>query len=163
LKKIEGENRAATAEEQAVLVRYSGWGAMPNAFSSYPPREWKATAESLREILTSEEYTSARASTPNAHYTSPTVVQAVWRAMDRFGLQPGAHILEPSLGLGHFFGMMPEHLREGTRRTGIELDSITARIAAKLYPDSTVHQKGFEETPLPRDFFDAAIGNIPFG
>ena len=83
--------------------------------------------------------------------------------MERFGLQPGAQILEPSMGVGHFFGLMPEGLHAGTRRTGVELDSITARIAAKLYPDSTVHAKAFEDTPLPKDFFDAAVGNIPFG
>jgi hypothetical protein len=83
--------------------------------------------------------------------------------MERFGLEAGAQIPEPSMGVGHFFGMMPEGLYPGTRRTGVELDSVSARIAAKLYPDSSVHAKGFEDTPLPKDFFDAAIGNIPFG
>ena len=87
----------------------------------------------------------------------------MWQALDRFGLKAGAHILEPSVGIGHFFGLMPESMYTGTRRTGVELDSVTARIAAKLYPDSVIHAKGFEETPLPRDFFDAAVGNIPFG
>jgi N12 class adenine-specific DNA methylase len=146
-----------------VLVKYTGWGAMPNAFATEPSRDWQTIANELRDALTAEEYTSARASTPNAHYTSPEVIQAIWQAMERFGLQPGAQILEPSVGVGHFFGLMPEGLHHGTRRTGIELDSITARIAAKLYPDSTVHAKAFEDTPLPKDFFDAAIGNIPFG
>jgi len=146
-----------------VLVKYSGWGAIPNAFAAQPPREWQSVADELRDLLTADEYASARASTPNAHYTSPEVIQAIWRAMERFGLQPGAQIIEPSVGVGHFFGLMPEDLHAGSRRTGIELDSITARIARKLYPDSIVHAKAFEDTPLPKDFFDAAIGNIPFG
>jgi N12 class adenine-specific DNA methylase len=163
LKTIEAENRAATAEEKVVLVKYTGWGAMPNAFEPHPPREWQSAAAELTDVLTAEEYASARASTPNAHYTSPEVIQAIWQAMERLGLQPGARILEPSMGVGHFFGMMPEGLYAGTRRTGVELDSITARIAVKLYPDSNVHAKGFEDTALPKDFFDAAIGNIPFG
>ncbi len=136
---------------------------MPNAFASPSPRDWQSVADELKNLLTAEEYASARASTPNAHYTSPEVVHAIWQAMERFGLKPGAQILEPSMGVGHFFGMMPESLHPGTRRTGVELDSVTARIAAKLYPDSSVHAKGFEETPLPKDFFDAAVGNIPFG
>jgi len=146
-----------------VLVKYAGWGAMPNAFEPHPPREWQSVATELKDVLSAEEYASARASTPNAHYTSPQVIHAIWQAMERFGLQPGARILEPSMGVGHFFGMMPEGLYPGTRRTGVELDSISARIAAELYPDSNVHAKGFEDTALPRDFFDAAIGNIPFG
>ncbi len=136
---------------------------MPNAFEPRPPREWQSVAAELKELLTDDEYASARASTPNAHYTSPEVIQAIWQAMERFGLQPGASILEPSMGVGHFFGMMPEDLYSGTHRTGIELDSVSARIAAKLYPDSTIHAKGFEETPLPKDSFDAAVGNVPFG
>jgi N12 class adenine-specific DNA methylase len=163
LKTIEAENRPATPEEKAALVKYTGWGAMPNAFAPQPPPDWQAVADELKDLLSAEEYASARASTPNAHYTSPEVVQAIWQAMERFGLQPGAQILEPSLGVGHFFGLMPESLYPGTRRTGVELDSITARIAAQLYPDSRVHAKAFEDTPLPKDSFDAAIGNIPFG
>ncbi len=136
---------------------------MPNAFAPQPPRDWQSVADELKDVLSAEEYASARASTPNAHYTSPEVVQAIWQAMERFGLQAGAQILEPSIGVGHFFGLMPESLHPGTRRTGVELDSITARIASKLYPDSTVHAKGFEDTPLPKNFFDAVVGNIPFG
>jgi len=163
LKSIEADNRPATPEEMVVLVKYSGWGAMPSAFAAQPPREWQSVADELRDLLTADEYASARASTPNAHYTSPEVILAIWRAMERFGLQPGAQIVEPSVGIGHFFGLMPEDLHAGTRRTGIELDSITARIARKLYPDSIVHAKAFEDTPLPKDFFDAAVGNIPFG
>jgi N12 class adenine-specific DNA methylase len=146
-----------------VLVNYTGWGAMPNAFEPHPPREWQSVAAELKDVLNAEEYASARASTPNAHYTSAEVIQAIWQAMEHFGLQPGARILEPSMGVGHFFGLMPEGLYPGTRRTGVELDCISARIAAKLYPDSNVHAKGFEDTALPKDFFDVAIGNIPFG
>jgi hypothetical protein len=146
-----------------VLVKYAGWGAMPNAFAAQPPRDLQNVADELKNLLSAEEYASARASTPNAHYTSTEVIRAIWEAMDRFGLQPGAQILEPSVGVGHFFGLMPETLHPGARRTGVEIDSVTARIASKLYPDSTIHAKAFEDTPLPRDFFDAAIGNIPFG
>jgi N12 class adenine-specific DNA methylase/type I restriction-modification system DNA methylase subunit len=146
-----------------VLVKYVGWGAMPNAFASPPPHDWQSVASELKNLLNPEEYASARASTPNAHYTSPEVIEAIWRAMERLGVERGAHILEPSVGVGHFFGLMPERLYPGTRRTGVELDSITSRIAAHLYPESTVHHKGFEDTPFPKDYFDAAIGNIPFG
>jgi hypothetical protein len=163
LKRIEGEDRHATPEEKAILVKYTGWGAMPGAFELQPSRDWRVTAHELKEVLTPDEYASARASTPNAHYTSPEVIQAIWQAMERFGFHAGGHILEPSMGVGHFFGLMPDGLYPGTRRTGVELDSITARIAAKLYPDSNVHGKALEDTALPKDFFDAAIGNIPFG
>jgi N12 class adenine-specific DNA methylase len=163
LKRIEGEDRLATPEEKSELVKYTGWGAMPGAFERQPAREWKSIADELRETLTPDEYASARASTPNAHYTSPEVIRAIWQAMERFGFEAGGHVLEPSMGVGHFFGLMPESLHPGTRRTGVELDSITARIGARLYPDSVVHGKAFEDTALPKDFFDAAIGNIPFG
>src|SRR6202041_2480950 len=115
------------------------------------------------EMLTPEEYSAARGSTPNAHFTSPMVIEAMWAAMQRFGLAPGAQILEPSMGVGHFFGLMPETLLPGCRRTGVELDGITARIAKQLYPDTAIFAKGFEETALPDSFFDAVIGNIPFG
>jgi hypothetical protein len=132
-------------------------------FEPNPPRQWTVVAGELRDDLNPEEYASARASTPNAHYTSPEVIAAVWQGMEYLGLKAGAHILEPSMGVGHFFGLMPEGLYEGTRRTGVELDSITARIAARLYPDSNVHGKAFEDTQFPKNFFDSAIGNIPFG
>jgi len=136
---------------------------MPNAFAPQPPPEWQSVADELKDLLNAEEYASARASTPNAHYTSPEVVLAIWQAAEQFGLQAGAQILEPSMGVGHFFGLMPETLYSGTRRTGVELDSVTARIAATLYPESTIHRKAFEDTPFPKDYFDAAVGNIPFG
>ena len=161
LKRIEAESRAPTDGEKSLLVKYTGWGAMANAFRPYPPSEWQHTATELRELLTPSEYDSARASTPNAHYTSPAVIKSVWQAMQRLGLRPSSQILEPSMGVGHFFGLMPDELLTGSRRTGVELDSITARIAKCLYPDSTLFAKGFEDTPLPDNFFDAAIGNIP--
>src|SRR5581483_7816686 len=145
------------------LVKYTGWGAMPGAFERQPSRDWKVIADELRDILTPDEYASARGSTPNAHYTSLEVIQAIWKGLERLGFAAGGHVLEPSMGVGHFFGLMPEALQQGARRTGVELDAITARIAAKLYPDSVVHGKAFEDTPLPKDFFDAAVGNIPFG
>jgi hypothetical protein len=163
LKQIEAENRAATEAEKTQLARYTGWGAMANAFRPYPPQEWQPVAGQLRELLTRDEYEAARASTPNAHFTSPRVIEAMWQAMRRFGFAKGARILEPSMGVGHFFGLMPDEMLSGSRRTGVELDSITARIAQRLYPDATIFAKGFEETTLPDNYFDAVIGNIPFG
>jgi N12 class adenine-specific DNA methylase len=163
LRQVEDESREARESEKAVLARYSGWGALSNVFHPYPRSDWEEIARDVKEHLTPEEYDSARASTPNAHFTSPLVIEALWLAMERFGLDAGANILEPSMGVGHFFGLMPESLLPGCRRTGVELDGITARIAKQLYPDATIFAKGFEETRLPDNFFDAVIGNIPFG
>src|SRR5579863_5138759 len=163
LKVLETENRDATDEEKAVLTRYVGWGAMANPIFGTPVApEWKNTAESVRQLLTSDEYESARASTPNAHFTSPMVIKAIWSGLHRLGLAHGAQVLEPAMGVGHFFGLMPDSM-QGGHKTGVELDSITARIAKKLYPDSTIFAKGFEETPLPDNYFDAVVGNVPFG
>jgi len=163
LKQIEADSRDATDAEKAVLARYCGWGALANVFRPYPPEDWQGIAEELRQLLSDEEYQAARASTPNAHYTALAVITAMWQAMERLGLPAGARILEPSMGVGHFFGLMPENLLPGCSRTGVELDAVTARIAQRLYPDASVFGKGFEETALPDDFFDAVIGNIPFG
>ena len=162
LKAIEAENRQATEEEKAVLARYVGWGAIPNVFKYYQPEHLRATAEAVRTLLDDTEYESARASTPNAHYTSPTVITAIWDALSRLGFSKGAQILEPAMGIGNFFGLMPDRFL-GAQRTGVELDSITARIAQQLYPDTTVFAKGFEETPLPDNYFDVVVGNVPFG
>jgi hypothetical protein len=162
LKTLEAENRDATDEEKAVLARYVGWGGMPNVFGNYPPDEWRSTGRAVKELLTTEEYESARASTPNAHFTSPQVIEAIWSGLHHLGLGKGAQVLEPAMGVGNFFGLMPETM-DGGHRTGVELDSITARIAKKLYPDSTIFAKGFEETPLPDNYFDAVVGNVPFG
>jgi N12 class adenine-specific DNA methylase len=163
LKEVEGQGRDASEEEKAQLARYSGWGALANAFLLYPPPEWQQINRELKALLSDVEYTAARASTPNAHFTSPMVIKAMWDAMERLGLPLGATILEPSMGVGHFFGLMPPSLEQDTRRTGVELDLLTARIAQRLYPDATIFAKAFEETRLPDNYFDAAIGNIPFG
>ena len=163
LKQIEADDREATGDEKAILARYSGWGAMAKVFEAHPPREWEKTADELRQLLTTDEYASARASTPNAHFTSPLAISGVWEALERLGVEAGAQVLEPSMGVGHFFGLMPEALAPGARRTGVELDSVTARIARRLYPDATIFAKGFEATRLPDNFFDAVVGNIPFG
>ena len=135
---------------------------MSAAFDRWQPEEWKSTARDLKELLTDSEFESARASTPNAHFTSPMVINAIWDGLERLGVGEGTQILEPAMGVGHFFGLMPESM-QGGHRTGIELDSITARIAKRLYPDSTIFAKGFEETPLPDNYFDAVVGNVPFG
>ncbi len=163
LKTLEAGNREATADEQAVLARYSGWGALPNAFRYDAPADWRIVARELRELLTDDEFSAARASTPNAHYTSPLVIDAVWQTLRQLGLGAGAQLIEPAMGVGHFFGLMPDDLRAGCHRTGIELDAITGRIAQRLYPAARIFVKGFEETPLPDNYFDAIIGNIPFG
>ena len=163
LRQVEDESREAREPEKAVLARYSGWGALSNVFHPYPRSDWEEIARDVKEHLTPEEYHSARASTPNAHFTSVMVIQALWQAMERFGLGRSAQILEPSMGVGHFFGLMPDALLPGCRRTGVELDAVTARIAKQLYPDAAIFAKGLEETHLPDNFFDAVIGNIPFG
>ena len=163
LKVIESERRQATPEEQEQLVRYCGWGAMPQIFEETPSSEWKQAVEELQEILTSAELASARASTPNAHYTSPDVIRFMWSSVQRIGIREGAEILEPSCGIGHFFGFMPESLQPNASRTGVELDTISARIASKLYPDSAIIEGAFERSNLPSNFYDLVIGNVPFG
>ncbi len=120
LKVLEVENRQATLDELAILARYVGWGGMPNVFGNYPPQEWRSTAGEVRELLDASEFDSARASTPNAHFTSPMVIEAVWSGLQQLGLGKGAQILEPAMGVGSFFGLMPESLHGG-HRTGVEL------------------------------------------
>ncbi len=161
LKTLEAENREADAGEKAVLARYVGWGGMPNVFSHYPPQEWRATADTVRTLLDDEEYASVRASTPNAHFTSPMVISAIWKALDRMGVRGESEVLEPAMGVGHFLGLQPEGITG--HRTGVELDSVSARIAKKLYPDSSILHRGFEETKLPDNYFDVVVGNVPFG
>ncbi len=165
LKIIEANSREATLEEKHVLARYSGWGAMPAAFDTYTGREdeWNEIRDKLNEILTGDEHDAASASVPNAHYTSPLVVEAIWKGLEHLGLGSGARILEPSIGSGNFFGLMPEALLPKSTRVGVELDSITARIAKLLYPDASIFETGFEDAPFPDNFFDVAIGNVPFG
>ena len=160
LKQIEAENRTATAEEQEVLSRYVGWGGIPNAFD--PDKEdWSAEYVELKNLLTEDEYRSARASTLNAHYTSPTVIKAVYEAIGNMGFESG-NILEPSCGVGNFFGLLPESMN-ASKLYGVELDSLTGRIAQQLYPNAHIAVQGYEKTGYPRDFFDLAIGNVPFG
>src|SRR6266487_6556944 len=162
VKTLEAANRDATNDEKALLVRYSGWGALAGVFEyDYRRRpEWNAVATELTQLLTTEEYESARATTPNAHFTSPLVIQAIWNGLEKLGVRHGPEVLEPAMGIGHFFGCMPETL-QGGHRTGVELDSLTARIAKKLYPDTTIFPQGFEETQLPDNYFDAVVGNVP--
>ena len=149
----------ASPEQQQVLSRYVGWGGLPDAFDASKP-SWASEYQALKAAFTPEEYTTARASTLNAHYTSPTVIRAIYEAVGNMGFQTG-NILEPSMGIGNFFGMLPKNMR-GSRLYGVELDSITGRIAKQLYPNANITIAGFETTDR-RDFFDLAVGNVPFG
>ena len=159
LKQIEAESRLATPDEQEVLSRYVGWGGLADAFD--PDKSaWADEYRQLAAILTPQEYEAARASTLNAHYTSPTVIKAMYDAVAQMGFT-GGNILEPSMGVGNFFGMLPDSMA-GSRLYGVELDSITGRIARQLYPKANITVAGFETTDR-RDFFDLAIGNVPFG
>ena len=159
LRTLEQEHRDATAEEQQVLSQYVGWGGLADAFD--PNKEnWSTEYTQLKGLLTEEEYAAARASTLNAHYTSPIVIRAIYDAVERMGFQSG-NILEPSMGVGNFFGMLPDSMAD-SRLYGVELDSITGRIAQKLYPQADITVAGFETTDR-RDFYDLAIGNVPFG
>ncbi len=160
LKQIEMESRSATAEEQEILSRYVGWGGVPDAFDKNKT-DWLQEYDELKELLTPEEYKSAMASTLNAHYTSPMVIKAIYEAVGNMGFEAG-NILEPSCGVGNFFGLLPESMA-ASRLYGVELDSITGRIAQQLYPKASIAVKGFEKTNFPNDFFDLAIGNVPFG
>ena len=159
LRTLEQEHRGATAEEQQVLSQYVGWGGLADAFD--PNKEnWSTEYTQLKGLLTEEEYAAARASTLNAHYTSPIVIRAIYDAVERMGFQSG-NILEPSMGVGNFFGMLPDTMQD-SRLYGVELDSITGRIAKKLYPQADITVAGFETTDR-RDFYDLAVGNVPFG
>ena len=159
LKQIESENRNATPEEQHILSQYVGWGGLADAFDT-DKAGWRAEYDELKGVLTPEEYAAARASTLNAHYTSPTVIRAIYDAVENMGFQTG-NILEPSMGVGNFFGMLPESMKS-SRLYGVELDSITGRIAKQLYPKADITVAGFETTDR-KDFFDLAVGNVPFG
>ena len=159
LKQIEAEGRNATPEEQHILSQYVGWGGLADAFD--PEKAgWRVEYDELKNALSPEEYAAARASTLNAHYTSPTVIKAIYEAVGNMGFQTG-NILEPAMGVGNFFGLLPQEM-QGSRLYGVELDSITGRIAKQLYPKADITVAGFETTDR-RDFFDLAIGNVPFG
>lgn len=159
LKMVESEHRPASPQEQEVLSRYVGWGGLPQAFDERS-EAWHSEYSALKSLLTQEEYEAARASTLNAHYTSPTVIRAIYVAVEQLGFRSG-NVLEPSCGVGNFFGMLPDSMKE-SRLYGVELDSITGRIAQQLYPKAHITIAGFETTDR-RDFFDLAIGNVPFG
>jgi N12 class adenine-specific DNA methylase/2'-5' RNA ligase len=161
LREIQQDNRAATVEEQETLARYVGWGAVPQLFAGNTS-EWKALQNDLRKSLSEEEYSLAQNSTKNAHYTGDEVVDAMWATLERMGATPGMNWLEPAVGVGNFFGRQPEALLAGSRRIGIDKDSLSAQIATLLYPDSGIQNQPFEEAELPKDYFDAAISNVPF-
>ena len=157
--KLEEEHRGATAEEQQVLSQYVGWGGLADAFD--PGKDsWAKEYAELKGLLSEDEYAAARSSTLNAHYTSPTVIRGIYDAVERMGFRSG-NILEPSMGVGNFFGMLPDTMQD-SRLYGVELDSITGRIAKKLYPQADITVAGFETTDR-RDFYDLAVGNVPFG
>ena len=157
--KLEQEHRGATAEEQQVLSQYVGWGGLADAFD--PGKDsWAKEYAELKGLLSEDEYAAARSSTLNAHYTSPTVIRGIYDAVEHMGFQSG-NILEPSMGVGNFFGMLPDTMQD-SRLYGVELDSITGRIAKKLYPQADITVAGFETTDR-RDFYDLAVGNVPFG
>ncbi len=159
LKQIEAEGRQARPDEQEILSRYVGWGGLPQAFDA-ENASWQKEYQQLKSLLTDEEYAAARGSTLNAHYTSPVVIRAMYEALDSMGFQDG-NVLEPACGVGNFFGMLPEAM-QSNKLYGVELDSITGRMARQLYPDARIEITGFEKTNR-KDFFDVAVGNVPFG
>jgi N12 class adenine-specific DNA methylase len=160
LKDIEFENRAATPEEQEILSRYVGWGGIQEAFDP-KNKAWENEYLELNALLTPEEWESARSTTLYAHYTSPLVIKAIYETVERMGFKSG-NILEPACGIGNFFGLLPESMRD-SKLYGVEIDSVTARIAKQLYPKADIQQTGFEKTQFSDSFFDVAIGNVPFG
>jgi N12 class adenine-specific DNA methylase/TolA-binding protein len=161
LKRLESEARSPTPAEQRVLVLFIGWGGLPQVFDPWND-DWKSERERLERLLTPEELESARATTLNAHYTAPVVIGALYAALQRLGFTHG-RILEPACGLGHFIGLMPDPMHGRSHITGIEIDSVTARLAKLLYPDADLRHQPFEESRLPDGFYDVAIGNVPFG
>lgn len=160
LENIEAESRIATLEEQQVLSKYVGWGGLSDAFDD-TKSNWANEYQELKVLLSTEEYASARESTLNAHYTSPAIIRSIYSALDNMGFEKG-NILEPAMGIGNFFGMLPEKMQE-SKLYGVELDGITGRIAKQLYPNADVKISGYEKTDYPKDFFDVAVGNVPFG
>lgn len=161
LLQIEKENRYATPEEQNILARYSGWGGIPQAFEPHN-ESWSVEYNKLKSFLTEKEYSAARASTLTSFYTPPEVIDGVYQALEQFGFN-GGNVLEPSMGVGNFFAKMPETMRTNSNRFGVELDSVSGRIAKALYPEDTISIKGFEEMNYSNNSFDVVIGNIPFG
>ncbi|MDE6949489.1 MAG: helicase SNF2, partial [Lachnospiraceae bacterium] len=160
LEKIESENRMATPEEQRILSQYVGWGGLADAFDQNKSA-WAGEYQELKGLLSPEEYASARESTLNAHYTSPVIIRTIYETLSRMGFEKG-NILEPAMGIGNFYSCLPQKMQE-SRLYGVELDSLTGRIAKQLYPKADITISGFEKTDYPNDFFDVAVGNVPFG
>lgn len=160
LKDLEAQGRSATPEEQEVLSRYVGWGGIPQAFDE-ANEKWTSEYAELKTLLTPEEYASARGSTLNAHFTSPTVIEGMYQALEKMGVHPDT-VLEPAMGVGNFFGLLPESMQSATLM-GVELDSITGRLAKQLYPQANITVDGFERVNLPDNSIDLAVGNVPFG
>ena len=161
LKYLETESRSASQDEKQILLRYVGWGGLPQVFDPLN-KTWAEERQQLENLLTPDELDSARATTLNAHYTAPVVIRAMSAALERFGFTHG-RILEPALGLGHFIGLIPDEMRSRSLITGVEIDSVTTRLARMLYPDADIRHQPFEETKLADGFYDVAISNIPFG
>ncbi|KKM27132.1 hypothetical protein LCGC14_1577810, partial [marine sediment metagenome] len=161
LKDLEAVGRLATAEEKNALAQFVGWGGLPQAFDQYQTGPWQKRYDEIKELLTPEEYAAARASTPNAHFTSYEVIGKIYEATAKLGFK-GGRILEPSMGVGNFFGKLPAEIA-ASRLTGVELDKITGRIAKQLYPDADIRVQGFEDSRFPDNFFDIAVSNVPFG
>lgn len=162
LKQMEAESREATPEERKILARYVGWGGLKGVFDP-GNKSWARQHQALKDLLTKDEFDAARASTLDAHYTSPTVVKAMFQALERLGFQSG-RVLEPSVGIGNFFGLMPAGMRSRSQLFGVELDSLTSRMVAALYPRARIAKAtGFQDYDVPAEFFDAAVGNPPFG
>jgi type I restriction-modification system DNA methylase subunit len=159
---LEVESRAATQEEKSKLVKYVGWGGIPQIFDPTGGKGWENERQELSTLLTEEEFESARATTLNAHYTSPEVIRGMYAAIQRFGFKHG-RILEPACGVGHFIGCMPDDMHSHSTITGVEIDPITARIAKALYPDADIRNQAFEDTKLADAFYDLAVSNVPFG
>ena len=160
LKQLESENRMATPSEQAILAKFNGWGTVASAFSNDP--KWAKEREQLKELLTEEEYKAASAAITNAYYTDPKISQSIWNGLNQLGFK-GGRILDPSMGSGIFFGTMPNEIAANSELTGVELDSLTGRIAKQLYQKAAIDIVGFDEKRFPNNYFDLAISNVPFG
>lgn len=161
LKTLESEKRPATAEEKETLSRYVGWGAIPQAFDKSADK-WSAEYKELSELLTPEEYRQARSTVGDAFYTSPTIIEGIYEALGNFGFE-GGNVLEPAMGVGNFFGCMPKEMQDNSHLYGVEIDSISGRIAQALYPDADIAISGFEKNSFQNGCFDVAVGNVPFG